>query len=237
MSPIQDRESYKREFEKFVKDKVINNWFTGDGEASYELGETRQMTTTRTARFKVETDETRDAGWLHIKILDFEYEEVNLQDAAFNGFEDEDSWKVRSGIIIPHTGSNAEWLTTCLLKEAFVTSFDHYWPSGTSDLQVILRMKPEDVIGRIRVVNLGITQKDLRFGGYSLRVTPFRLGKGDSLRGSVRLMTLPVKDTNGLDPGFQLVVSWDAATDKVGNQGTLHDRVVKGLLAKLPSME
>lgn len=176
----------------------------------------------------------RDRGWVNIQIIDYEYEEVDVEGAFFSNFDHEVSRKVRSEIFIPDLDESTDWIQCNRLRRAFQMSFDDFWPLDRSLAQVILRMEPEDAVARIRSTDLGQTPKEIWVGGYVIRTEVFRKVEG-VLYGCVRLLAAPVRDGDGNYPGERLIVEWDSTRDRVGfeNQGNLNEKIVAGLRIKL----
>jgi hypothetical protein len=237
---IPEKSYYKKAFENFINEEIIGNWFAGTNKMMEDYGKTRELSNIRVARFKLELDYCINAGYLHMKVIDYEYEDIEIEDTFFGPFEHEVHHTRRAEVIIPHPHTNSGWLDTALLKRAFMKSFELHWPLGVSTTMVILRMPAEEVIERLRTTDLGGAPKDLRFGGWSLRVEPFRKENG-SLYGVVRLLTLPVKDRHGNNPGFQKVVEWDAKDwdaklDLADPRGNLNEKVVLGLRRELRAL-
>jgi hypothetical protein len=227
----------KKAFEHFIKEDIIGNWFAGTDKMQWDYGKTRKINNIRVARFKLELDYTRDKGYLHLAVVDYEYEDIELEDAFFQPFEAEVHHTTRGEIVIPYPHTDSGWLDAPLVKRAFMRSFEEHWPIGKALVQVILRMPAKEVVDKIRTTDLGGAPKNMRFGGWSLRVDPFRKETG-IMYGTVRLLTSPVKDFAGNDPGFHQVVEWnaldwDAKRDLDDPRGNMNEKIVRGLRRKL----
>ncbi|EPE36356.1 hypothetical protein GLAREA_05694 [Glarea lozoyensis ATCC 20868] len=230
----QDKAAYKNEFLEFLKTDIIDSWFQNGPKLFYNYGKTRQISSTRTARFKIETDSLRDPGWLNVQVLDYEYEEVDVENGFFPGFEEEISRRVRAEIWAPYPNPNkcVRWIYDENLKAAFLRSFENMWPLGYSREQLVLRMDPRQAVDRIRSTDLGETPKRILEGGFEIRTTVFRRVEG-VLEGSVKVLELPVRDVDGKLPKEVVVVEWDASEDRTALDGNLNERVVEGLRIKL----